>query len=364
MTTDKKLYIALGVLAVLGGAAYFQQQKKQKDTAAHSLEAAADKLPEIALGDEEIKKIDKVELVKPPEGDGGSATTVVLKKKGDEDWELVEPTTAKANASNVKSLVDNLKRLEVREEIDPGTESYEKFKLTDGAALHATFYKGDEKAADLYFGEDGSRGQMTRIAGKDGVYAVKGYSSFLYQRDVAGWRDKTIFKFDDKDAVKVTIDNENGVFSFEKDGDEWKAEHAKSDKAPAKKLEGFDKGKLESMLRAYKSLNANDFADDKKPGDVGLDEPTATVTISLKDGSQYQLTVGDTAEGSSRWVKKKGSDQIFSVSSWSAEWATADTKKFEKGEDEDETAPKPGAMPTGMPTGMPMGGGVKPAGHP
>ncbi len=48
---------------------------------------------------------------------------------------------------------------------------------------------------------------MTRIAGKDGVYATKGYSSFLYSRDVKGWRDMAVLKFEDTDVTNVTIDN-------------------------------------------------------------------------------------------------------------------------------------------------------------
>lgn len=360
MTTDKKLYIALAVLAVLGGAVFMQNKKKAADAQAHSLEGAAESLPKIALTEEQTKTIDKIEIQAPAKGDGGAATQVQLIKKGEEDWDVAEPVKAKANASNVKSLIENLTRLEIKEQIDSTNGSYDKFDLSDDKALHAVFFKGDEKVADLYFGENGSRGQMTRIAGKDGVYAVKGYSSYLYGRDVAGWRDKTIFKFEDKDAVKVTIQNENGEFVFEKNGEDWTAKHAKKAGQPGTALKDFDKGKLESLLRAYKSLNASEFGDGKKPSDVGLEEPIATVTIELKGGSgRHVLSVGDTAEGSNRWVMKNGSDQIFSISSWGADWATANVDKFAAGKDDegdsddDPTAAMPPGMP-GMP-GMPPG---------
>ena len=49
---------------------------------------------------------------------------------------------------------------------------------------------------------------MTRLAGKDGVFAVKGYSSYLFNRDAKSWRDTTIFKFEEKDVQKVTLQNE------------------------------------------------------------------------------------------------------------------------------------------------------------
>jgi hypothetical protein len=358
MTTDKKLTIAIAALAVLGGLVFLQQKNAQTDAQAHSLEGASEAFPKVSLADEDIKKIDKVELNKPAGGDGGAAETIVLVKKGDEAWALEQPIKAVATASNVTSLLDNLKRLEVSEQIDSTTASYPKFGLTDEKALHATFYKGADKALELYFGENGSRGQMTRLPGKDGVYAVKGYSSFLYTRDAKGWRDKTIFKFEDKDAEKVTVENEHGLFTFDKNGEDWSAK-LKAAKAPqAKDLKDFDKTKLESLLRAYKTLNAVDFGDDKKTEDVGLAEPIATLTIELKGGSgKHVLTVGDTAEGSNRWVMKNGSDQVFSVSSWAADWATGDKAKFQKSDEPAADEPPAGGDPhggMGMPPGMAM----------
>jgi hypothetical protein len=245
-----------------------------------------------------------------------------------------------------------LKRLEVSEEIAPNKEAHAKYDLTDDKALHAVFYKGAQKALDLYFGENGSRGQMTRVAGKDNVYAIKGYSSFLYNRDAKGWRDKTIFKFEEKDVIKVSVENENGTFTFDKKGEEWTANHAKK-KGPAKALDKFDKTKLESLIRAYKTLAASDFGDGKSLADVGLDAPAATVTLEMKEGSgRHVLTVGKTAEGSNRWAKKNGSDQIFSISSWSADWATGNAEKFQKGDDKKAGADDPGPE-DGPPGGMP-----------
>src|SRR5262245_36966848 len=126
MPTDKKLIVAILVLAGLGGAVFMQSQKQAADLAAHSLEGEAASLPKIAVSEEDSKKIDKIEITRAAEGDGGKPETIVLVKKGEEAWDLAEPKVAKANASNVKSLVDDLKRLEVKELIDPTKESYAK----------------------------------------------------------------------------------------------------------------------------------------------------------------------------------------------------------------------------------------------
>jgi hypothetical protein len=333
MPTDKKLLIAIGVLVVLGGVVMMQRQKQNAELSAHSFETVSGNLPKITITDEDIKKIDKIEITKPAEKETDKAEDIVLVKKGEEDWDLEKPVMAKAGASNVKSMIDNLKKLEVKELIDNGKDTYPKYKVSDDKALHTVFYKGKDVAFDAYFGEDGSRGQMTRLPGKDGVYAVKGYSSYLFNRDSKAWREKTIFKFEDKDLAKITLENENGTFTFEKNGEDFKAEHAKPKTKAGKALDKFDKSKVQSLVSAYKSLSAADFGDGKKPEDVGLSPPKATLTFDMKEGTaKYVVTFGD-VEGSNRWAKRNGSEEIFNVSSWAGDWATANVEKFQKTEE-------------------------------
>lgn len=345
MESSTKLYLSVGILAALGVGLYVQKQGQKKEAASYTLEAKLAQLPTISVAEEVRNAIDSIEILRAPKEDkkddadksegsedkkaDAPREKIVLKKSG-EDWELQEPVKYKANGTNVKSLLDNLKSLKVSEQISESKDAYAKWGVTDEKALHAVFKKGDEKVLDIYFGENGSRGQMTRVAGKEGVFAVKGYSKYLYDRDTKGWRDKTIVKFDEKQAEKVTIENENGSFVFSKEGDSWKSEH-KGKKGSAKAIKDFKASKVDDLLRAYKSLNASDFSDGKPLSDLGLDEPSATVTIELTgDNGKVVLHVGDSSEGSSRWVKSNKSEQVYSISSWSADWATADVDKFQE----------------------------------
>jgi hypothetical protein len=355
MNTETKLYVALGVLGVLGGGLYLQNKKVAEQTASHTLGGQSAALPKIDIKDDDIKAIDKIVLNKAGE-DGGTPVEIELTKTG-EDWKLTKPVEANANQANVKSMLDNLKTLKVSEQIDPATTGYAKYGVSDDKGLHVVFKKGSAVVLDARFGENGGRGQMTRIAGKDGVYAVKGYSSYLYARDVKGWRDLTLFKFEEGDVVAATIQNEHGNFSFTKDGENWKGKFGKT-KGAEQPIKDFDDSKVKDFVRAYKSLNADGFADKgKTPADVGLEKPLATVQLTLKDGAKRDVAVGSNAEGSSRWVKATGSDEIWSISSWAADWATAEEKKFQKENDKDKKKPEGGAAPAGMPPGMPPGMG-------
>lgn len=353
MSTDKKLYVAVGVLVLLGGALYLQKQKETKEAATYTAEHRAAELPKLEISEEETKKVDKITITQPP-GDAGKAKSVTLVKQGDK-WKLTEPKEAEANQTNVTSLLSNLKSLKVVEQISPGADLYEKYELTDDKALHAVFFQGDKKLADLHFGQSGSRGQMTRITGQDGVYAVKGYSSYLYGREIKDWRDRTVFKFDDAKVKTVQITNEHGTFDFAKDGDKWSGKFKKAKAAAGGAIKNFDDSKVADMLRTYKALNADAFDEDgKKPADVGLESPLAIVTITLDDGAKRILKLGSNAEGSSRWAMKEGESELVSIGSFAADWAFAEQEKFQKAGDAGKADSKAPSMP-GMPEmpGMP-----------
>ena len=332
MKTEYRIYLALGILAALGIGLYMSGQSQKKEATARAVVASSADLPPVGVPKDDVEKVTKVEIKNADKGE------VVLEKKGDA-WELVKPVAAKANAANVKSLVENLKELKLKETIDRGTGTYAQYDLTDEKAVHVVAYKGADKAVDLFFGKSGSRGQMVRMGGKEGVYVAGGYSSYLYTRETKNWRETSILKFEDANAVQVEVENKNGKFSFSKNDDKWSSSFMPRDKEGKldkgdkdKKWDKFDDAKIKDLLRAYKSLSAEDFADDK--ADTGLDDAVkngGVVLIKLKDnGGDFTIKVGKTQKGSSRFARKDGGDVTYVLSSWSADWAVAERSKFEK----------------------------------
>jgi hypothetical protein len=300
--------------------------------------AAASTLPEFKLASEDVDKVTKLEIK------NGEKPAVTLEKDGDK-WRVKKPVDYPSNAANVKSLLDNLKELKAKDLIDKSPAVYGEYNVDDAKAVHVVAYKGNDKAVDLYFGKSGGRGQMVRKAGTDGVYAVSGYSSYLYAREIKAWRETSIVKFDDAAVTQVDIRNESGDFLFKKEGDAW------TGKLKGDKIERFDENKVKDMLRAYKALNADDFADEKSDADTGLDKPASNVTITLKEGDPVKLALGKTSSGDSRYLRKEGTPQTFIVSSWAAGWGVAKADKFQKPEEKkaDDKADGKGGAPGDKP---------------
>src|SRR5262249_43450393 len=90
----------------------------------------------------------------------------------------------------------------------------------------------------------------------------------------------------------------------------------------------------------------------------GLDKPLATISFTLKDNAgNPTLKVGKTSSGSSHYAAKEGTPVVYTIGSWTSDWALAAPSKFAKPEGKDGGAAAPPMMnPQGKPhTGLPMG---------
>jgi len=354
--SETKLYVAAGVLALLGGAFYMQKQAEKKETLAHTVAGAEKDLPKVEFSEEAKGKVTKLVIEKPAKSaeDGGKAEPAVrhvLAKEG-ETWRLVEPLSALANQNNVDSALTNLTKVAVKERVASGTSAYEMYDLTDEKALHVQAYEGDKVVFELWTGKSGGRGQMARLAGQDGVFSLEGFSSYSYARDTKGWRDLKIVEIDTDAVTEVSVKGEAGEFLFnksatpaKKEAAEGEADAEKADKEAEKAawsgkfkkakagalapIKDFDGGKVLDLLRAYKVLNATAFADGKTAADTGLEKPLSVLTIKSASG-ETRLHFGSNSEGSARWVKVEGRDTIYAVGSWAADWAFAEESKFQK----------------------------------
>jgi hypothetical protein len=338
LTRDKQILIAAVVLAGLGTAVYFQQRKDAR-IGVETLSSA--QLPSIS-GPEDLDKVDIT---------NGEKSEVVLEKKEDKWW-VTKPVNALANQSNVKQLIDNLKELKVTEVVvTNATDDLKKgYELDAAKAVHVVGFKAGDKKVDDYFGKSGGRGEMMMVDGNSTIYSASSFSVYMYNRDVKGWRDTEILKFDDATANTVTIENAHGVTSFTKANDKWVGTFK------GKPIDRFDEDKVKAMLSTFKSLNAEDFADSKSPGDTGLDKPDGTVTITLKDNAgKFVVHVGKVSTGTSRYAQKDGEGTVYVVGSLASDYVTLDVSKFQKALDGGAPADAgPGAPPRpAMPKGHP-----------
>jgi hypothetical protein len=324
MSREKLIVFGVVLLGLLGVLVY-QQAKKDESLGAPM--ASAKDFPKVSAPPD----IDKLSITNGEKGE------IVLERVPDPKaapsdggtdliWVMSKPVSSPANQQAVKDLVANL--------VDLKVESMLNLKLDDDVrkqkqldtphALHVVAWKGGEKKVDELFGKSGTAGELVLLTDKpDHVWAAKGYSSYLYTREAKDFRFKEVLKFDDTNAAQVTIANSHGTLSFTK-GDNWVGT------ADKKAIARFDPEKVKDMLRAYKTLNAEDFGDGKSLAETGLDKPEATVSIQLKDNAgRYDLLVGKVSTGTNHWAKRADDDAIYQITNYVSEWALSDKSKYE-----------------------------------
>jgi hypothetical protein len=325
MSRDKLIIVGVVLLGVLGGLVY--KQAKRDEAVGKPTVSEVD-FPTVTASDD----LDKISITN---GDKGE---VVLEKAADPSgtpsdagaptkWVLSKPVQADANPQAVTDLLSNLKALKVDSRINLKLDDdIRKEKQLDPAhAVHVVAWKGSDKKLDEMFGKSGSAGELVVVSDKpDAVWAVKGYSSYLYTKEAKDFRKKDILHFEDTNVTEVAIANAHGALTFTK-GDKW------SGSFNGKPIARFDDEKVKDMLRAYKTLNAEDFGDGKSLAETGLDKPEAKVTIHVKGDAAAvpELLVGSVSTGTNRWAKRADDDTIYQLTSFASDWATSDTSKYQ-----------------------------------
>jgi Domain of unknown function (DUF4340) len=90
-------------------------------------------------------------------------------------------------------------------------------------------------------------------------------------------------------------------------GDKWSVVESTQ---PVPKLDG---SVPTGIVSALASLVTNEFADAAKPADTGLDNPSSTVTVSLKGGKTVAVLIGNKKGDDDFYVKTPESPQVYLV---------------------------------------------------
>jgi hypothetical protein len=248
----------------------------------------------------------------------GKATTVI-KKEGD-TYKIVKPIAYAADKDAAKGAFEALAKMDFSNIVSDQKSRQGEFELGDDS-LRVTLKKGEQPVADLRVGKTANQMTMVRLEGKDEVWAVSGLFKYQLDKDTNGWRDKTITGFEDKDTEKLTITAKSGaklVLSKPAPTDagaapDWQVVES------SVKVEPFDKTVASGMISQLSSWKANDFADEAKPEETGLDSPELTITIGLRNGKQQTALVGKKKGEEDWYVKMADQPQVFLVKKYNLE---------------------------------------------
>jgi hypothetical protein len=254
---------------------------------------------------------------------------VSLEKSGSA-WRIQSPKDWPADQAAVKSLVDGLEKMTFGDLVTESKDKHEEMGVADGKASHVVAKgQGNKILADLYVGKSVGGFTMARLGKKNEVWQSSGLFQYLVNKDAKAWRDHIIFEFAANEADKLTVEGGGSTLSLSKIVDaekkdakapnandaKWKIDSASGD---APKTSGaLDVAMVNSAVQALSTLRAADFADDKKPADVGMNAPPLKLTVQAA-GKPHKLFFGETNKDDV-YVQAEGNPTVFVVKKSSSE---------------------------------------------
>lgn len=252
---------------------------------------------------------------------GGASTTLV--KQGTE-YRVTAPVAYAADKDTAKQAFEAIENLELTNVVSDQKSRHDEFEV-GGSSTRVQVKKGDKTLADLHIGKATGGSTLVRPEGRDDVWQANGSIKFTFDRDTTAWRDKSIVSFDENDARSIEVVAKDGsriVLEKPQAKDGGTSDETWSVKETTVKVDPLDRAVPTGIINGLYSWKTNDFADNAKPEDTGLDKPDLKVTIGLKGaGGQPSASVliGKKKGDDEYYVKAGDKPQVFLVKKYNLE---------------------------------------------
>lgn len=219
----------------------------------------------------------------------GDGNRVVMARTGDE-WVLSESGDYPVDGARVDPLLQKIEGLETNRLVTQTDSSHGRLKVANNDFNRLVEIKLQDGASHkLYLGSPAG-GTSTHVRANDGaeVYLTNDLNSWDVNAQASNWIDTLYFTVPETETVALTLENQNGVFEFEKEGENWTMAGLAED-------ETFDSTSLTSLLSQASSLYMTAPIGKEEEVSFGLDQPQATVSLKTQDGGQaktYVLRIG------------------------------------------------------------------------
>jgi hypothetical protein len=285
-----KSTIALAVILVaLIGYIYFVESKKP------------------ASGEETKEKVftvvsDQIEELRIKAASGETSHL----RKGTKGWELIEPTQAKADSSEMSSITSNLSSVEMQRVVEnPGDTA--QYGLNPARVDVAFRTKGEKDFRHLNIGEKTPTGGdlYATKPGDKRVFLISSFLDSTFNRTPFDLRDKTILAFERDKVDSLEVVKGTTTMQFAHAGTDWKIVKPISVRADYGAIEGLVTRLSSGQMKKLVATDATDL----KP--YGLDPPALTATVST-GSSRASLALGKT-EDDATYARDISRPLIFTV---------------------------------------------------
>jgi hypothetical protein len=298
---------------------------------------------EAPLTVEKVENLDRIELT-PPSGDGsgesasgesagddaeqgGERAELISLEKRDDGWWLTQPVEAPV-AEDVASKIDEQFGSTIETDaLDIQSGSPREYGLDPASAVEVALYGGgsDSPAHRLMVGEQfevegtGAIRTFIKQPNSERIYRAQADFGALVRNSVDDFRSDQIVDLERDALSRLEWKHTDGpTIVLEKDGENWKMSSPEVDWELATDA-------VDGIVGALTDLSADEFADEKALGDIGLEPPRVRLTAETQEGAT-ELLVGRVEDdsGEAAYYVKRGDEEFkYKIASYAGEQLVA-----------------------------------------
>jgi hypothetical protein len=214
--------------------------------------------------------------------------TIRVVKEGSA-WKVTAPFAAPADTSAVESMLTSLEKLEADEVVVEQAANPAEYGLDKPSRTITAVVEGAPAPLSVEFGAKSPDGSSVyaRAGGSPKVYLVPQWTEGSFDKKPFDLRDRDLLHVKRDDVRSMEVSGPEGSYSLSRtDAGEWAFTKPVATRAGRWSVDGL-LGTVENLR--MESVAAEAVTDVKA---YGLDKPTRTVGLVLKDGSTRTLEIG------------------------------------------------------------------------
>ena len=227
----------------------------------------------------------------------------------DNEWVLPEAGDFPVDGEKISPLLEKLKGIQTNRLVTQTEGSHKRLKVAGDDFNHLLEIElKDGNSHQLYLGSSAGAGAThVRFDGQPEVYLTDQLTSFDVNAQASAWIDPLYYTVPQTATVALTLENGNGTFEFEKDGENWTMKGLSAD-------ETFNAGAFTGLLNQATSVRMTAPIGKEEQPAFGLDEPLATVTLKTQEGEEtktYTLRVGAKSDEDNSYIVSSSESPYF-----------------------------------------------------
>lgn len=224
------------------------------------------------------------------------------------EWVLPDADDYPAMGDDVGSFLEKLLTLSTDRLVTRSDTSHRQLQLSpDEFARRISFETSDGMEHAVYVGSSPQYGSVHfRLEGQSEAYLTHELSTFDVNATASAWVDTTYQSVVQEDVNRMTLENVNGTFVFEREDEEtWTMADLGDD-------ETLDQTQVAAALRAASSVRMRKPMGRQERASYGMDEPNALVTLEM-DEKTVTVRVGAKDPDDASYIVKSSESDYYVV---------------------------------------------------